>query len=487
MRTSQLATLLLAPGVLGAPRSTFDTETTPAHRGHHSRAASLNPRDDSVRIQTEPVYFDGSRLPAAPGNSTPVKNQTESAQTGGGKWGPGFHIPDTYRNVLYFTNWGIYGANFQPQELPVDRVTHVLFAFANIVEGAGTVVSSDTYSDYEKHYPTDSWADTEVNAYGCVKQLFLHKQKNRHLKVLLSIGGWTWSHKFAPVARTEAGRQEFASSAVKLMGDYGFDGLDIDWEYPKNAQEADDFVQLLKACRAELDRYARETAPGYHFALTVASPAGAQHYDVMDLEGMDPLLDAWHLMAYDYAGSWDTTSGHQAAMFRDKENPITTKFNTEEAIDAYLDRGIPSDKIVMGLPLYGRSFMNTDGIGQSFNGVGKGSIEPGVWLYRDLPQPGSTETAVDSIYASYSYNPSTRELVSYDTVSTTSRKGEWIRENELGGALFWEASGDQKGPKSLVGAMSSTMYILDGTPNNLAYPKSRFANIRNGSGSNTTA
>ncbi|KAF4864222.1 Chitinase 1 [Colletotrichum siamense] len=422
-----------------------------------------------------------SSPPTAPSNPTPVKSSPASntgsssppASSGGSSGGTS--PASGFRNVLYFTNWGVYGANYQPSDLPADKVTHLLYSFADI-SSDGTVISSDPYSDTQKLYPGDT--STAGNANGCVGQIYALKKKNRKLKVVLSIGGWTWSPKFVPVAATAAGRQTFASSAVKLMADWGFDGIDIDWEYPASSTEAANFVALLKACREALDAYAAKSAPGYHFVLTVACPAGPSHYQQMDLRGMDAYVDAWHLMAYDYAGSWDTTTGHQANVFFNPSTPLATKFSTEVALTYYLAQGIRSSKIVLGMPLYGRSFLNTDGIGLPYSGVGAGSIEKGVWHYNALPRAGAKEIFDEKVGALYSYDSSSRELVSYDNVQSANYKTDYMKSKSLGGAVFWEAAGDKKGDGSLVAAVAERMGSLDSTQNLLSYPGSQYANIR---------
>lgn len=300
------------------------------------------------------------------------------------------------------------------------------------------------------------------------------------MKVLLSIGGWTYSPKFAPIAATAAGRTTFADSALKLVTDWGFDGIDIDWEYPTNAQEASDFVLLLQACRQAFDNYAAQYAPGYHFLITVASPAGPTNYNAMDLLGMDPYVDNWNVMAYDYAGSWDSTSGHQANVFPNSANMITTKFNTEQAMNDYMAKGIAPAKILMGLPLYGRSFESTSGIGDAYSGVGIGTIQPGVWLYKDLPRAGATEMYDDIAMASYSYDPISEELISYDNIKSAVEKASYLKAKGCGGALFWEASGDANGTDSLVGTMATQLGTLSSSQNLLSYPNSVYGNIRNG-------
>ncbi|KAF5235193.1 hypothetical protein FAUST_7246 [Fusarium austroamericanum] len=377
-------------------------------------------------------------------------------------------------NAVYFTNWGIYGRNFQPQDLPASEITQVLFAFLN-VKPDGTVYTGDAYADLEKHYQGDRWDDQEENAYGCVKQLFLLKKTHRHLKVILSIGGWTWSTNFPSAAGTRENRIRFSKSAVTLMKDWGFDGIDVDWEYPNDENEATNFDLLLQAVRDELDSYASQNAPGHHFLLSIAAPAGPEKYKKLHLDKISNIVDQINIMAYDYSGSWDSASGHNANLFPYKAS--TNPYNSDKAINDYIDAGVPAEKIVLGMPIYGRSFEGNLGIGKSFSDVGQGSWERGVWDYKALPKPGAEIKYDEEAQAYYSYDSIMHELISYDTPEEVEKKVDYVLKHGLGGSMFWEASGDKKGNESLIGTSFNCLGTLDESENWLSFPDSRYANI----------
>lgn len=336
-----------------------------------------------------------------------------------------------------------------------------------------------------KHYGGDSWNDIGTNLYGCLKQLNLLKKKHRHLRVLLSIGGWTYSSNFAAPASTASGRNTFASSAVSLLKHLGLDGLDLDWEYPKEPTEAQNLVLLLKECRSAMDAYSSTLRTKHHFELTVACPAGSQNYEKLDLRAMDHYLDFWNLMAYDFAGSWDSTAGHQANLFASKSNPKCTPFSIDAAVKYYISHGIPTHKIVLGMPLYGRAFENTDGLGMAFQGIGQGTWENGVHDFKKLPLEGAKECWDGEAGATYCYDKQTRVLVTYDTVEMARRKAEWVKKEGLGGAMWWESSADGEGERSIIGNVVEVLGGKEGGgmdrgQNCLDFPESKYENLRKG-------
>lgn len=229
-----------------------------------------------------------------------------------------------------------------------------------------------------------------------------------------------------------------------------------------------------------MDAYSSSLPSPHHFELTVACPAGPQNYKIMDLTAMDKFLDFWNLMAYDYAGSWDQVAGHQANLRPSRGSADATPFNTEEAVAYYRSQGVAASKIVLGMPLYGRAFENTDGLGKPFSGVGEGSWENGVYDYKALPLPGAQEKFDEDARATYSYDPARRHLVTYDTPSMAREKAEWIKKHGLGGAMWWESSADKTGDQSLIGNVVSVLGALEDTNNCIEYPHSKFENVRKG-------
>jgi chitinase len=184
---------------------------------------------------------------------------------------------------------------------------------------------------------------------------------------------------------------------------------------------------------------------------------------------MDQFLDFWNIMAYDFAGGWSQTTGHLANLFPSTQNPESTKVSADTAINYYVTQGVRKDKLVLGMPVYGRSFLNTDGPGKPYSGIAPsgwawstGNWEAGVWDYKALPRKGEGWTqfvkAFD-IVASYSYDEAERTMISYDTKDIAARKAQYIKDNGLGGAMFWETSGDKAGNDSLIGTVSLLLQV----------------------------
>lgn len=297
---------------------------------------------------------------------------------------------------------------------------------------------------------------------------------------MLSIGGWTYSSSLAQGASSAQRRKTFAKTAVKLLKELGLDGLDVDWEYPQNADQAQQYVDLLRELRLELDSYALSIGlPRHQFELSIAAPAGPEAYQKLKIREMDQYLSFWNIMCYDYAGSWSSSAQFHSNLFHGE-------LNSDIALKFYANAGVHPSKLIMGMPIYGRAFSDTEGLGKPFSGVGEGSWEAGSWDYKALPRPGTVENTDMSAVAVWSYDSKSRVLITYDNEQTVRAKADYVVRNRLGGGMWWESSSDHPSSsgKSLVNAFTNYLGVqnIDKKQNCLYYPESPYDNLRNAAG-----
>jgi GH18 family chitinase len=391
--------------------------------------------------------------------------------------------------AAYFPEWGIYGRNYQLDDVPGDKINRLIYAFANLT-AEGEVTLFDSYAAVDKRFgahesvsgEADQWyyppedPRSQQTIWGNFNQLAQLKEKFPHLRTSIAIGGWTLSTHFSTVSSTEAGRQAFADSIVDFLTTYTmFDGVDFDWEYPgggglaSNSVSPNDganYALLLEDVREHLDVLEDQT--GRVYEISVASPAGIDKIANFNLEGLTPSVDYYNLMAYDFHGTWENTTGHQAAFTGDPDG-----YDIKTAVNAYLDAGVPREKIVLGAPLYTRGWSGVadggdGGYDEAASGGAPGTFEKGVYDYKDLlaqvqdPNGGWQLYWDDVAQASYVYNAKLDLFSSFETPTSIALKAQWVQEMGLGGMMFWDLTNDATdSPESLITAAFRSLVLED--------------------------
>lgn len=357
------------------------------------------------------------------------------------------------RVVAYYTSWSIYDRDYQVADVPAEMLTHINYAFANISE-EGEVVLGDEWADVQ--IATDGDEADGALFLGNFRQLNLLKERNPNLQTLISVGGWTWSGRFSDVALTPESREKFAISAVSFMKRYGFDGVDLDWEYPagggntgnvERPEDPENFILLLEAVRAELDRVGKDDER--HYLLTIATGAGPSTYETLDWERIHAQLDWINVMTYDMAGPWSDVTGFNSPLYASADTPAATAISVHEAIEGYLAEGVPADKLVVGVAFYARAFADVpadnNGLGQTFAGAPAGTWEQGVFDYSDLAANyvGTYERFFDDVAdVPWLYSAEEGVMITYDDPESMGLKASYVNEHGLGGIMFWELSSD---------------------------------------------
>ena len=358
---------------------------------------------------------------------------------------------------------GYYLSSTVRSGFPVDsidgrRLTHINYAFANI-DADGRAVLGNACLDVG-----DCRGESNPNAnpggnYSAPRRL---KQRHPHLRTLISIGGWDWSGRFSDVAATPAARKRFVESAVSLFvrSQPGvFDGIDLDWEYPVSgglpgnrtrAEDRENYTLLIREFRRALDSAGQRDNKRY--LLTIAAPAGLEQSRNYELAAIARSLDFINVMSYDYH-----TAGriaHFNAPLRPAKGDPAPANNIQTTIAAYLEAGVPKQKLVLGVPFFGYGYggvnATRNGLFQSVerNGFEKAATAApwiGAIRYRRIAE------AVRSGFRRYwepdagvpwLYNPGTRTWITYDDAQSLALKADLVRARGLGGVMIWELSAD---------------------------------------------
>jgi len=353
--------------------------------------------------------------------------------------------------VAYYPSWGIYEKGYQVSDIPADKLTHIIHAFARI-SPAGEIAMIDSWADVEKPFGSDTWDTPLRGNFGAYKRL---KATYPKLRVLIAVGGWFDSGRFSDVAATADARAKFAVSVRNFVVKYGFDGVDLDWEYPVVAtdvnanvrpQDRGNFALLAAAIRTEFD--AQQAIDGRTYEITAATPAGFDKFEEIDLAALAANLSFINLMTYDFHGRWNAAqTGHNAPLFASASAP-NGRYTADEAVRGHLAAGVPSNKIVLGVPSYGYGWVGVKSSAPygGATGTGPGTLpaEPGFYDYRTVAELVRTNPSAEKwdeqAQSSYYYDGNL--WIGYDSPRALRRKLTYVADKNLGGVMFWETSTD---------------------------------------------
>jgi chitinase len=312
--------------------------------------------------------------------------------------------------IGYFPSWN--RANFNHTMIAYENLTHIDIAFA--------------------------WPDSEGNLIFPADFFYpeLNGEAHRNgVKVLMSLGGWGNCDGFAPMAADPAKRAEFIRQTTEACRNHDFDGVDIDWEFVETPAEKENFTSLI----GELSAALRAMEPPR--LLTMAAPADDYYGQWIDYEALHPCFDFIGFMTYDYHGDWSDHSGHNAPLYSCGD----ACGSMDETFRYALSRGIPSSKILLGVPFYGRSF-DCAHLYEAFHTSWECSYAEIV----DLRADGWSYSWDACALVPFLTSPDGGTILSFDDGPSIRNKCRYILNNKAAGVIVWEISEDRREGKSIL-------------------------------------
>lgn len=316
-------------------------------------------------------------------------------------------------------------------KIDANKLTHINYAFVDVKDSMAWLTNRAT--------------DT-VN----FRKLNGLKKINPDLKIMISIGGWGWSENFSDAVLTPNSRKKFAATSAAIVELNNLDGVDIDWEYPGfkgednvfRTEDRENFTLMFKALREELDRLSKKT--GKKYLLTTAVPDFTSFLQKTDMGKAAEYMDYVNLMTYDFYVPAGDTVGHHSNLYH-SANFVGRA--AHRGIGEYKAAGVPAEKIVMGIPFYGRSWIMKTADNRGINRVAEATARAGGYtLIKDsiALRPGFVRYWDEDAKAPYLWNAAKKQLVVYDDEESVKIKCEYVKKNNLGGVMFWQYASDPK-------------------------------------------
>lgn len=370
-----------------------------------------------------------------------------------------FKVSGTCRHIIgYYPSWQMYKRNglVSPANLDYEKYTILNYSFFQ-TDLKGNLTGTDAWADsillrgkidwgvstndYYEYFPNTSLVDIS-HAWG--------------VKVMPSIGGWTLSENFPTVAADPATRAHFASECVRILKEYKFDGIDIDWEYPGYAEhkgtpaDKQNYTLLMQAIRDSIDAYGKKIK--YRFLLTAAFGANKSQMENIEWDKIKNIMDYINLMTYDYNGTWSPEANHHTSLYEPKQG---WGGSVDKAVELMTkDYNVPVGKLNLGVAFYGRSLLMKDSTSGLYS-TNHMALSDSITYSTDLGMPQYYDILLkmkkfnkywdSTAMAPYLVGKPGKNrytFVSYDDEQSVRMKAQYVIDKEAAGVIIWDVTGD---------------------------------------------
>lgn len=264
------------------------------------------------------------------------------------------------------------------------------------------------------------------------------------VQVLISLGGWGWDKQFAAMTTKTEAEDRYVQGVMKIVDEYGYDGIDLDWEFPDTKEEIVGYERLCRRFRQQLDEMGKKN--GRHLLQTMAAAANPPTLKWLSNELLLETMDWVNVMTYDMAGDWTAYAGHHSPLFASAKQPGTPR-STELSMKYLLDRGMPANRLAIGLPLYGKGFAVSEPYASTEEAKAGGrQLRDGNYtsIVKLLEQQGWKRQWDDETKNPWAISPDGSGVIGYDDAESLALKTEWAMKQGLRGVFFWEIGGDRQ-------------------------------------------